>query len=74
MKATTAKQRPEDIAAVDLVASDVTDVFLDFDGTLTVSARSAFDYIIPILLELPGGTRVCDAVHESASSDVIRIS
>lgn len=45
--------------------SAVTDVFLDFDGTLTAGARRAHDYVVP-LLEKCCGLRVTDVLNPEA--------
>eukprot|EP00928_Gymnodinium_smaydae_P064047 TRINITY_DN47483_c0_g1_i1.p1 TRINITY_DN47483_c0_g1~~TRINITY_DN47483_c0_g1_i1.p1 ORF type:complete len:297 (-),score=33.58 TRINITY_DN47483_c0_g1_i1:158-1048(-) len=69
---TLEKHRPKDATASNVVPSEVSHVFLDFDGTLTSSTSCACHYLLPILNELRGH-RICDAVdaQNASSSEVM---
>lgn len=60
------KSRPSEVAAINYLPSAVTDVFFDFDGTLTAGSLRAHEYLLP-LLEHQRGVRVWDSSGMAAS-------
>ncbi|CAE8636450.1 unnamed protein product [Polarella glacialis] len=63
--------RPADVAAISVRPEDVTDVFIDFDGTLTVKSDRAHEYLLPLLRMLPGQQRVSDSAYPDATPGVM---
>ena len=68
MPSTTLKD--PDFRGINYIKSKVTDVFLDFHGTLTVGTPQAHDYLLP-LLDKCRGLRVTDVVDPAFSDGLI---
>jgi len=59
-KLSDSKQRPSEVPATMVMPSAVTDVFLDFDGTLTVKSTRRHEFMLPVMDRLRG-LSVCDS-------------